>query len=500
MTPESRTGQATPEECYRILVCDPHGTRTAGPEAVHRMEVVVTRVLRFLTVLVIFTASIQRLAAQNAAAPTPANGGLAIAIEREVERIAAASVGEKALWPGFDPLTIPLAVFDGERTFLFRHPAPPEGFKPVPGAAPGTCSSPGRSEAVTANSNSTIGGIPTATLLLSGPQAGDSAARSAAVAIHEAFHVFQRAHHPAWTANEADLFTYPVERVDLLVFRRLETEALRRALVAKDDAGAACWARRALAMRGKRFQRMDAAFRSWERGTELNEGLATYVEARAAGRLGFEFPSGGFAPSEVRRRAYSTGLALASLLDRFAPGWPAALEADDGRTIDGALEAALGPGEPCEFGDDVLTAAAEQARTDVAALEAERTRRLAAFEGKPGWRVVVEAGGEWLLWPQGFDPMNVERLTTSRVLHTRFLRLGSLTGRIEVMNTEAVTEGVGSNPLLQGVRRVVVTGLAEPVVTDEDGIVRLRAPGLTAGFKGGRITRSGQTVVVNLGP
>ena len=467
-----------------------------------------TRVLRFLVVLVVFTACIRPLAA-GVGVDRPKKGGSfavafggssAIAVEREVERIAAASVGEKTLWPGFDPLKFPLAVFDGERTFLFRHPTPPEGFTRVPGAAPGTYSSPGRNEAVTANTNSEIGGVGTATLLLEGPQPVAAATRLAAVAIHEAFHVFQRAHHPGWSANEADLFIYPVERVDLFVFRRLETEALRRALVAKDDTGAACWARRALAVRGKRYLRMDAAFRAWERGTELNEGLATYVEARAAGRYGVEFPSGGFAPAEVRRRAYSTGLALAFLLDRFAPGWQVSFEADDKRTLDGALQLAFGPGEGCEFGEDEVTEAADQARMDIAALEVERTRRLAAFEGKPGWRVVVEVDGDRLLWPQGLDPMNVERVSARQVLHTRFLRLGSVTGRVEVMDTEALTEGTGSHPLFEGVRRVVVTGLAEPKVTDdEDGIVRIRAPGLTVGFKGAKVTRSGETIVVHVG-
>ena len=48
----------------------------------------------------------------------------ALAIEREMERLAAS----RSFWPGYDPLAIPLAVYDGERTFLFRHPSPPEGF------------------------------------------------------------------------------------------------------------------------------------------------------------------------------------------------------------------------------------------------------------------------------------------------------------------------------------------------------------------------------------
>ncbi|MEZ0472304.1 hypothetical protein [Luteimonas salinilitoris] len=75
--------------------------------------------------------------------PAPADGSgpaqerpLAAAdLEREVARLAAEHAGE-GLWPGFDPLAVPLAVYDGKRTFLFRHPSPPEGFVPVPDTDP----------------------------------------------------------------------------------------------------------------------------------------------------------------------------------------------------------------------------------------------------------------------------------------------------------------------------------------------------------------------------
>ena len=30
------------------------------------------------------------------------------------------------LWPGFDATMYPIAVFDGQRTLLFRHPDPPD--------------------------------------------------------------------------------------------------------------------------------------------------------------------------------------------------------------------------------------------------------------------------------------------------------------------------------------------------------------------------------------
>ena len=64
----------------------------------------------------------------------------AVSIEREIERIA----GMKPLWPGFDPLKIPLAIYSGEATYLFRHPAPPEGFVPVGDAKLHVHSFPGR--------------------------------------------------------------------------------------------------------------------------------------------------------------------------------------------------------------------------------------------------------------------------------------------------------------------------------------------------------------------
>ena len=424
---------------------------------------------------------------------------LAVALEKEVERRAATKARGEPLWPGFDPLAVPLAVYDGERTFLFRHPVPPQGFMQVSGAGFATYAFKGRHEAVTANTNAEVGGVPTATILIDGPQPRRALPDLAAVAIHEAFHVYERAHHPGWVGNEADLFTYPTDSAELLALRRLETDALRQALAADEASGAKCWARQALALRRERYARMDPAFAAYERGTELNEGLATYVEMRAAGRRSVDLPPSEFGPAEVRRRAYATGAAVALLLDRFMPGWTTTLDADDRQTLDAALAAAVGPGNACMFGDAAVAGAEQQARADVAALAAGREQRLVEFEGKPGWRVVVEVAGGEPLWPQGFDPLNVERLAAQRVLHTRFLRLGNGAGRLEVLNAVALTEAVGSHPLFQGVRRVVLTGLVEPQVSEAEGKVNVRAPGLTLEFNGATVTRSDQRVTVRLG-
>ena len=353
--------------------------------------------------------------------------------------------------------------------------------------------------AATANTSADIGGVPTATLLLDRAQTHRSPADVAAIAVHEAFHIYQRAHHPGWVGTEADLFTYPTDDADLLALRRTETDALRQALASARAIDAACWGRKALALRGERYARMDSAFAAYDRGTELNEGLATYVEMRAARRRDVDLPAAEFGPTDIRRRAYATGPALALLLDRFKPAWPAALEADDKQSRDAALDAALRPGSACIFGDAVIAGAAQKARSDVAALVAERARRLSAFEAKPGWRVAVEVASGELLWPQGFDPLYVERIDAARVLHTRFLRMGNGAARVEVLNAEVLTEGGGSHPLFQGVRRVVVTTLLEPAVNDEAGKTSVRAPGLSAKFTGAKVSRSGTTITVRLG-
>lgn len=421
----------------------------------------------------------------------------AVALEREVGKLVA--MIEKPLWPGFAPLAIPLAVYDGERTFLFRHPAPPEGFTPVSGSGARTYSREGRYEAVVANSSAQVGGVSTATVLLDCWQPGRSLVDLAAVAIHEAFHVFQRAHHPGWFGNELDLLAYPVDASDLVALSRLETEALRLALAADEATVAAGWARRALALRRERYECMDASCAAYERGTELNEGLATFVAMRAAGRRDVELPSGEFGPAEVRLRAYAVGAAMACLLDRFIPGWPEAFETGDHQYLDSALAAALPRGEACTFDDACLARARQKARADVAALLADRAERLLTFEGRTGWRMVVEAGSGDLLWPQAFDPLNLIPVGAGRLLHTRFLRLGHDTGWLEVLNAEVLTEGAGSHPLAQGIRRVVATGLPEPEVSEADGRIRVQRPGLTAEFNRATVTQGDEVVSLRLG-
>lgn len=427
----------------------------------------------------------------------------ALAVAREVERIARQAV----LWPGFDPIGIPLAIFTDEGTYLFRHPAPPDGFFRVPDAVPAAYVFAGRHPAVTANSSAEIDGTVTATLLADGPRGERTPAELAAVALHETFHVFQRARHPGWMGNEGDLFLYPTEDARLLAWRRLETEALRRALAGERVEAAACWTRRALGFRRERFAAMDAAFSAYERGTELNEGLASYIQLRAAGKSTLEIPESGFGATEVRHRIYAIGPALALLLDRFRTGWPAALEVDDRQHLDGMLEGAVGgpgadPQGGCGFSAAEVASAERVARQDAEAVAVGRAERRKAFDARPGWRLVVLAAEGKPLWPQGFDPLNVERVEGG-LLHTRFLRLGNESGELaavegEGADLEALTEGAGTHPLFHGVRRVSVACLAKPEVEAKGGRVTLRNLGLTAAFENASAQVHGTEVLIQI--
>jgi hypothetical protein len=427
----------------------------------------------------------------------------ALAIDRAVEQIAAGP----PLWPGFDPLAVPLAIYDGSRTWLFRHPKPPAGFTVVAGAVPAARAYQGRYPAVTANSSAEIGGVLTATLLADRPDSTHTPRALAAVAVHEAFHVYQRTHHPGWVANEGALMVYPVTDADLLALRRLESEALRRAIANRENAGAACWTRVALGYRRERFAAMDSSFVSYERLTELNEGLAAYLQLRAAGDSLVPIPEDGFPPEAVRLRAYTIGPALALLLDRLAPGWREELERHDGQSLDSLLDAAVNaPGapasEPCAFTAVEVGGAKRDARIDAGAVPGGWESRQRAFDSKPGWRVVIQSAPGQPLWPQGFDPLNIDR-TDGGLIHTRYLKLGNDAGEMTMLDEagadlEARTQGIGPHPLFNGVSWVEVVMPAKPTVEVSKTKLVISAPGFSAEFTHADYDASGQQVLVQM--
>jgi hypothetical protein len=241
---------------------------------------------------------------------------------------------------------------------------------------------------------------------------------------------------------------------------------------------------------------------AYERGTELNEGLAQYIERRAAGAR-ITLDSVDAPAAQVRQRAYVVGAALASVLDRARPDWRTVLEGSaDSATppLDAILSDAVGPtglARPCLPTAAQRTAWATQAGDDVRALVADRARARAEYLGRAGWRLVVEAG-DGPFFPQGFDPLNVSRVSPTEILHTRFLKLQGALGAIELLGGAVLTEGAaGAHPLFNGVHRVTAAGLPATVqVRDSAGTLVVSGGVLRARLRGVRADTTGRSILI----
>lgn len=435
------------------------------------------------------------LLALSISAQEPVTTGLAVAIVTEIDRMA-----ENELWPGFDPRQTPIAIYDGAWTTLFRHPNPPEEFTECP-RVPGVLCYKGRHESIRANTSTDLNGVSTATLIADTDEPR-SVQDWAAVAVHEIFHVFQRAHHPAWQANEAALFVYPMGDAGLLQLRRLETLALERALSAADVDGATAWIKTLLATRQTRFAGMTENFAAYERGNELNEGLARYVQQRAANKNSLpEFPARGYAAHEVRLRTYAVGEALSLLLDRFRPDWKTHMESGAEQPLDELLGEALAGSavQPAQFTSRDRERTREEAAAHASELQTQKESRRREFLAQPGWTVIVINNSPEPLWPQGFDPLNVYRVTEREILHTRFLKLGNSLGALEVLDRYSLTEAAGEHPLFNGVGQLTVTGLpAKPTIKETEGTITFTAEGFRAEFRSAQVERSGKTLIIKL--
>ncbi len=428
--------------------------------------------------------------------PQGGAASFAAAIVRTVDSLA----GEE-IWPGFDARRVPLAIYDGTNTYLFRHPTPPDEFVMLDSG--GVFVYAGRHEAMRANTHTMLGDVSTATVL-SEPGSERDARVLGGVAIHEAFHVFQKQRYPDWSANEVDLMVYPVDDASLLALRRMETEAIRRAF-ANDEGGSstACWVNTALRWRTARYSRLAAPFVDYEWGIALIEGMARYVQNRSLGSGPPRVPRNGFAAAEIRARQYIVGEAMAVLLDRFSPGWIDGLRTDGMFSLDSLLRGALLQTQyrACDLTADEQSRIEQTAVRDVRAYVASREAEETRFRDQPGWTLVVIAADGEPLWPQGFDPLNVLRTDTTEVLHKRWLKAGNDAGTIEILDRASLTTGAGAHPLFNGIAKIVVTGLdAEPTLHERDGEVVISATGTSGTFRAATTELQGQTLVVRLQP
>lgn len=388
---------------------------------------------------------------------------------------------DKRLWPGWDPLQIPLVLHGGEVAFLIGHPSAPPGYEPA-GEAHGRPVFAGRPlPEMAANTARVVASHWCALAMLpAGPEADPAA--YARLLLHEAFHVhhftqLSQALPSPGMATMQTMGRYPENDAVNNALAVVENRLLSDALTGDDEPVLDF-----LAVRLLRHQRLSEELRAYEQLCEYSEGLAHYIEAHAglpladlAARLREASLGGKWA---AWQRFYYSGAAQALLLDRLLPGWQERLM-QGGQTLQSLLLSAAG--EPMPDGAAVLAAAgydelllAEQERE--AARRAEVDRLLHALYTGAGIlvEVAVPPGGGLV-----FDPRNIQVLEPGVRLHTRMAGIRA-PGGIEVQIDRLCLEQ-------QGPHRLLVRLPEAPTVTSPAPF-RLQAPGFLAAGPGGAAT------------
>ena len=427
-------------------------------------------------------------------------------VMEELDNLAA-----KPLWPGFDPATYPVAIYDGEKTYLFHHPGLPEGFQPCEGSD-GVSFYIGRHPAMRSNSKAEIGGATTATILLT-IKPGRPVLEEASIIVHETFHIFQDTHHPTWRANEAYRYSYPITDKNNYLMTILEDHALGKALSAEETSTAAAWAARAMALRADRQKNLVDHHIGFELGMEMMEGTAFYVAHLALGEAdSTETLLNILPPDQFRWRPYATGCAIAALLDRFVPGWKGRIEEDKELTLEAILIEYLPSAgiQPADFEEEEISGFETVAEKGVADLLAQRESRKEYFRNKAGWKVtVVTADGAEPLVMRGFNPINVFLLGDRDMLHGHRLILSSSAGDIEMENPayvrrdyaglNAVTTSAGADPLFSGFNKVIFAGFQNELeINSTENTVELSAAGFHIKLEEALLERSGQEITITL--
>lgn len=419
---------------------------------------------------------------------------------------------ETDLWPGFEATAYPIAVYDGERTLLLRHPSPPEEFVPLEGHE-GVRVSQGRHPAMRWNSNAEIGGVRTATLLLT-IEPGRAVEYEAHILFHEVFHLYSKPLHPSWRPNELFRYSYPMADLENYRLQLLEEEALARAVESETAEATASWAATALAIRSQRMARLSDEHKVFETALELQEGTAVYMGRSTIGtaadteRLREERGAEG-----IRWRCYETGAAMAVVLDRLLPSWKEVLDAEPETTFADLLSASLAAreGPPATLTAEEQAAVAHRAEVAVARLAAERASLYEDFAARSKRVIIRLADANESLEVVGFDPMAVEVLDRSETLQAHLLSARHPRAELDLNNPHfvrgsmegviALTVPAGTHPFLDGLREVSVTGfLGDPKIEVDGDTTTVTAEGLSGSFTGALVEPAGDALIITVPP
>jgi len=417
---------------------------------------------------------------------------------------------ETAPWPGFDASAYPVAIYDGEHSLLLRHPDPPPEFEPLEGRD-SVWFFEGKHPAMRWNSNADIGGVRTATLLLT-IEPGRSVEYEAHILYHEIFHLFSKPLHPTWRPNEMWRYSYPMEDLDNYRLQLLEEEALARAVESQSVEDTASWASAALALRIDRTANLSEEHRTFETALELQEGTAVYMGRSTIGTAG---DTGRLredrGPEGIRWRCYETGAAVAVILDRLMPSWKKTLDAKPETTFAELLEMAVPNAElaAASFSSQDLAETTARAEASIARLRSERAALYDEFNQR-GKKVVIRLADDNEILEFGrFDPMAVEILEKGEALQAHLLTASHPRGEVKLQNPYfqrrsldgviALTRPAGPHPFLQGYRQITMTGFAgEPVVKRNGDTVSVEAEGLFVSFDGAFVESTDDKLVITV--
>jgi hypothetical protein len=182
----------------------------------------------------------------------------------------------------------------------------------------------------------------------------------------------------------------------------------------------------------------------------------------------------------------------------LSPDWIGRLQADSTLTLDALLAQAVGPVNcRADFSTGELDSVAALAGRETAGVLTTRAALRREFLARTGWQLAIELPGTSPLWPEQFDPWNLTPLADGEVLHQRLLRLAGEHGHLELLDQWALTTPAGAHPLFNGIRGVLLCGLAErPAITVHGDTTLVQGRGIDGSFVGMELLQEGQRLTL----
>lgn len=227
-------------------------------------------------------------------------------------------------WPDFSPY--PFACFDETSVYLCNHPHPPKNFTEEEGIFIGP-----RDHRFYGNTSIELEEVPTAIFDLAFIPEDIEYAKLYSLMVHEMYHSYQNAVGYQRGSNELLYIKYP-QTENHIAIRLLERRTLLKAIFSETPEDKQFLVNQFFSLREERRKRI-GKYVDFELGLESVEGLAVYVESKAyADDTGYpeKFIRSLFCKDliepkgtvyDLRRSCYSSGLAIAYLLDDLFPGW-----------------------------------------------------------------------------------------------------------------------------------------------------------------------------------